>query len=178
MSDVTPQAPEDPNFSKQPYCHSTSYTRTPEDALDGYTPHEQACLRRRFDRIKRSSLAKLVKFPGEEPALVTACRWIVKEHSASDVDNFSGLLLFEGMRDYNFHEENDEGIEEVEGGFHSGMLDGLPTNPMLVDATTANLVVQIYDAINEPNRVLFRTKWLRGTMKRCVDLCWKLTRKS
>jgi len=66
----------------------------------------------------------------------------------------------------------------IDSGAFSAWQAGRPTDLHLVDATTANLVVQIYDAINEPNRVLFRTKWLRGTMKRCVDLCWKLTRKS
>lgn len=122
--------------------------------------------------------------PEKEPSFIRACRLIVKESNAMHLDNMTGRIIHSkkverALERMGIDPDGMTEQDEVEGRDVPIVIKrshgGPKLNPVLVDMTTANMVVTIYDALNPTNRARFPELTKRYTVVSLVLKLWKLT---
>ncbi|MDR6218206.1 hypothetical protein [Deinococcus soli (ex Cha et al. 2016)] len=101
--------------------------------------------------------------PVAEPAWLSAARWVVERHAFATVHVPTGQRVPTPDEIYDLTEDE-------------ASLLGRPTRTTkdltVLDATTASLLVQVWDALSENNRVIFA----EFNIIKAVNVAWKLVK--
>lgn len=101
--------------------------------------------------------------PVPEPAWLAAARWVTQRHTFATVHVPTGQRVPTPDEVYDLTEDE-------------ASLPGRPSHKTkdltLLDATTANLLVQVWDALSEKNRVIFA----EFDIIKAVNVAWKLVK--
>jgi hypothetical protein len=123
--------------------------------------------------------------PEKEPPFIRACRLIVKECNAMHLDNMTGRIIHSkkverALERMGLSPDGPDEWDDVCGRDVPIVIKrshgGPKLNPVLVDMTTANMVVSIYEALSPANRARFPELIQRTTVISLVLKLWKLTR--
>lgn len=121
-----------------------------------------------------------------EPYLVRAARLVLKE-GLLHIDNLTGRVVHEkkverasakqGRPTVYEMAENEETPANEEPLLITRKRGGPKINPVLLDATTASMIVQVWEAINEENRARFQPMVDKLGCVRWITKLWSVTRK-
>ena len=120
-----------------------------------------------------------------EPPLVRCARLVLKE-GCLHIDNLTGCLVHDRKVERACRAQGRPNIYEMAEDEETPANElpllirrkrgGPKINPVLLDATTASMIVQVWDHINEENRARFQSMVDRFGCVRWINKLWKLVR--
>lgn len=120
------------------------------------------------------------------PPLIRSAKLILQE-GCMHVDNFTGAIVHDTKVERALLRtggvvlwEGDE-WDEIAGKLDAPIAikrshGGRKINPVLLDATTASMIVKVWDAINDANKAKFQSLVERFAVVGTIDKLWKLVR--
>jgi hypothetical protein len=118
------------------------------------------------------------------PPLIRAAKYVLA-HGLAHVDNLTGCLVHSkkverALMAMGLPADGPTEQDEIEGRDGPIVIQrkrgGKKINPVLLDATTASMIVKVWDAINEQNRAKLPVLVQRFTVIGVVERFWKLVK--
>lgn len=121
------------------------------------------------------------------PPLIRSAKLIAGEWGAMHVDNFTGAIVHDtkveralakdGRVPIYYRTEDDELLDNDAPVIIKRSHGGPKINPVLLDAFTASMIVQVWDAISEENKAKFPSIVQRFAVVGTIDRLWKIVRR-
>ncbi len=108
-----------------------------------------------------------------DPPLVQSARKALKESSYQFVRAVGGALV-----DDETAAAADAAIPQITADGESSEAPEFPTATVMLDMTTAGMLVEVYDALSPANQAHFARTAAKASVERFVTMCWQVVEKA